>query len=313
MKLQWAGLFLGACLGGVYAVSTFMLEAMNSERISGYGPVDEPSWVPTFFDESPPYQGHRVSREDWTLTCSSSDSDYPCQNAIDGSNTTSWRSEPVADSKGHSITVDLKNHYSISAMVIMPPIDAGNDSLITQHEIWVSMDNKNSKVPIAYGMWPKSNRQRLSAFEPISARYMKLSTKAEATESSWIGISELNLYATLYTIPQDPKSGLWGPTLDLPVVPVAGAQEASGHIVLWSSWASDQFHSTPGGQTAMARWNPFTNEVSKRIVTNTQHDMFCPGIAIDGTGIMVVTGGNNTSETSLRILNVVRHGRGWDI
>lgn len=299
MKLQWAELLLGASLGTVNAEHAYMLEAMNAERISGYGPVDEPAWVPSFTDESPPYQGHRISREGWTLTCSSTESGYPCENAIDGSNATSWRSGPIANSKGHSITVDLKNHYAVSALVIMPPIDTGNDGLITQHEIYVSMDNKSWKGPIAYGMWPNSNRQRLSAFEPTSARYVKLATKAEATESSWIGISELNLYATLYTIPQDPKFGLWGPTLDFPVVPVAGAQEASGHIVLWSSWAPDQFHSTPGGQTAMARWNPFTNEVSKRIVTNTQHDMFCPGIAIDGTGTMVVTGGNDAGETSL--------------
>ncbi|KAK3497075.1 putative galactose oxidase precursor [Neurospora hispaniola] len=287
-------------LEGVNAMGTYLLEAMNQERVSGYGPVDEPSWVPTFFDESPPHKGHRISREDWTLTCSSEESDYPCQNAIDGSNTTSWRSGPISHLKGHiSITVDLKNHYSVSALVILPPIDTEKDGLITHHEIWVSMDNKNWKGPIAYGMWPNSNRQRLSAFEPTSARYVKLTANAEATESSWIGISELNLYATLYTIPRDPKNGLWGPTIDFPVVPVAGAQEKSGNIVLWSSWASDQFHSTPGGQTAMARWNPFTKEVSKRIVTNTQHDMFCPGISIDGTGMMVVTGGNDASPTSL--------------
>jgi galactose oxidase len=78
------------------------------------------------------------------------------------------------------------------------------------------LDNKNWKGPIAYGMWPNSNRQRLSAFEPISARYVKLSTKAEATESSWIGISELNLYASLYTIPQGPQIWSLGSDSRLP-------------------------------------------------------------------------------------------------
>ncbi|KAK3498584.1 putative galactose oxidase precursor [Neurospora crassa] len=300
MKLQWAGLLLGASLEGVNAMGTYLLEAMNRERVSGFGPVDEPSWEPTFFDESPPHKGHRISREDWTLTCNSEERDYPCQNAIDGSNTTSWRSGPISHLKGQiSITVDLKVHYSVSALVILPPIDTEKDGLITHHEIWVSMDNKNWEGPIAYGMWPNTNRQRLSAFEPTSARYVKLTANVEATESSWIGISELNLYATLYTIPRDPKNGLWGPTIDFPVVPVAGAQEKSGNIILWSSWAADQFHSTPGGRTAMARWNPITKEVSKRTVTNTQHDMFCPGISIDGTGMMVVTGGNDASPTSL--------------
>ncbi|THV54344.1 hypothetical protein BGAL_0029g00390 [Botrytis galanthina] len=297
MKLQWSELLLGASLGGVHAVSNFMTEAINSERISGYGPVDKPSWEPTFTDESRPYQGIRISREGWKLECSSSDTKYPCQNAIDGSNKTSWRSD--LSSNGHSIIIDLEKDYSVSALVILPPIDTGDDGLITQHEIYVSNDKENWKEPVAYGMWPNTNRQRLSAFEPTSARYVKLNVSAEADISSWIGISELNIYATQYLLPRNPKLGLWGPTLDFPVVPVAGAQEASGNIVLWSSWASDTFHSTPGGQTAMARWSPSTNVVSKRIVTNTTHDMFCPGISIDGTGMMVVTGGNDASETSL--------------
>ncbi|KAI9645069.1 hypothetical protein NHQ30_005803 [Ciborinia camelliae] len=297
MKLHWTEVLLGVSIAGVNAVSNYMTEASSSERISGYGPVDEPSWEPTFIDESRPYQGIRVPRREWELECSSADKEYPCQSAIDGSNTTSWHSQSHSD--GHSIIVDLKKYYAISALVILPPIDTGNEGLITQHEIYISSNKEDWKGPIVYGMWPSTNRQRLSAFEPTSARYLKLNVSAEVNGSSWVGISELNIYATQYTIPQNPKFGLWGPTLDFPVVPVAGAQEASGNIVLWSSWASDQFHSTPGGQTAMTRWNPVTNEVSERIVTNTSHDMFCPGIAIDGTGMMVVTGGNDASQTSL--------------
>ncbi|KAM0130772.1 hypothetical protein ACHAO1_007724 [Botrytis cinerea] len=297
MKLQWRELLLGASLDGVNAVSNFMTEAINSERISGYGPVDKPSWEPEFTDQSRPHKGIRIPREEWKLECSSSDAKYPCQSAIDGTNTTSWRSGLSSD--GHSIIIDLKKYYTVSALVILPPIDTRDDGLITQHEIYASNDKNKWEEPIAYGMWPDTNRQRLSVFEPTSARYIKLSVSAEAENPSWIGISELNIYATQYTIPRDPKLGLWGPTLDFPVVPVAGAQEASGNIVLWSSWASDTFHSTPGGQTAMTRWNPSSNVVSKRIVTNTTHDMFCPGISIDGTGMMVVTGGNDASETSL--------------
>ncbi|KAF7854632.1 hypothetical protein EAF04_010440 [Stromatinia cepivora] len=296
MKSHLTELLLGVSFGGVNAVSNFMIEATNSERMSGYGPVDEPSWEPKFIDESPPYQGIRVSRQEWKLGCSSAETKFPCQSAIDGTNTTSWRSQ--LGSEGHSIIVDLNKPYAVSGLVILPPIDSGNDGLITHHGIYTSKDKEDWKG-VAYGMWPNTNRQRLSAFEPISARYVKLNVSSETDVSSWIGISEINIYATQYTIPQDPKLGIWGPTIDFPVVPVAGAQEASGNIVLWSSWASDQFHSTPGGQTAMARWNPLSYEVLKRIVTNTSHDMFCPGISIDGTGMMVVTGGNDASETSL--------------
>ncbi|KAJ9248383.1 CAZyme family AA5 [Paecilomyces variotii] len=299
MTLHWAQLLLWASLGGVHAMSPYMLEAMKAERVSGYGTYDVPSWKPAFNDESPPYKGHRIPREDWELKCSSSHEQHECKYAIDGTNTTSWRSS--SEHGHHSITVDLKQIYHVSAVVVLPPIDTGVEGLITEHEIYVSNDNEHWEDPVAYGMWPDTNRQRMSVFEPTSARYVRISTSSKDArkEQSWVGISELNIFGTLYAIPQDPTRGVWGPTLDFPVVPVAGAQEASGHIVLWSSWASDQFHSTPGGKTAMTRWNPLTKDVSKRIVTNTQHDMFCPGISIDGTGMMVVTGGNDASQTSL--------------
>ncbi|KGO47189.1 Galactose oxidase/kelch, beta-propeller [Penicillium expansum] len=297
MKVQWAHLLVGASFGTVNAMSSYMMEAMNSGRVSGYGKYDNPSWQPLFNDESPPYQGIRVPRTEWKLQCSTSRDGNECQNAIDGTNTTSWYSTVARGS--HNITIDMKKTYTVNALVILPPLDAAQDQLITEHEVYISKDGESWKGPVAYGMWPDSNRQRMAAIEPVYGRYVRLVANAQAAEPSSVGISELNIYATLYTIPQDPKRGIWGPTVNFPVVPVSGAQEASGNIVLWSSWASDHFHSTPGGKTVMSRWNPLNNTVSKRIVTNTQHDMFCPGISIDGTGLMVVTGGNDASETSL--------------
>lgn len=296
MKLQWAGLLLGASVGGVNGMAEYMAEAMRGERVSGFGKVDNPSFTPEFTDESPPYNGIRIPRTDWTLTCSSSAAGYPCKRAIDGKSNTAWRSDP--STKGHTFLVDLGALYQISAVVLLPPVDSGVEGLITQHKVWVSDDKEKWSDPVAYGMWPNTNRQRMSAFDPLSARYLRITTEAD-DQNPWVGISELNIYGTLYSIPRDPALGVWGPTLDFPLVPVSGAQEGSGVLALWSSWADDQFHSTPGGQTVMTRWNPLTNEVSKRNITNTHHDMFCPGIAYDGTGKIVVTGGNDASETSL--------------
>ncbi|KAJ9489215.1 hypothetical protein VN97_g4066 [Penicillium thymicola] len=296
MKLHWAGLLLGASIGGVNGMAEYMHEAMRGERVSGYGKSDNPSFVPEFKDESPPYQGHRIPRQDWTLTCSSSAPDFPCKHAIDGKSDTAWHSDP--SDKGHTFIVDLGAWYQVGAVVVLPPTDTDTEGLITQHKIWVSEDHETWTGPVAYGMWPITNRQRMSAFEPSSTRYLRITTDSDK-ENPWIGIAELNIYGTLYTIPRDPALGVWGPTLDFPIVPVSGAQEGSGMLALWSSWADDLFHSTPGGKTVMTRWNPSTGEVTKRTVTNTHHDMFCPGISYDGTGMMVVTGGNDASETSL--------------
>jgi galactose oxidase len=297
MKIQWAGLLLGASIGGVNATADYMAEAMRGERVSGHGKYDKPSWEPDFKDESPPYRGIRIPRQDWTVTCSSSARGYPCKNAIDGNSTTAWRSD--FSEKGHTFVVDLGAWYQVSAVVVLPLLDKEMEGLITHHKIWVSESHETwPTFPVAYGMWPNTSRQRMSAFEPSSARYLKITTDADH-ENPWVGISELNIYGTLYAIPRDPALGVWGPTIDFPIVPVSGAQEGSGMLALWSSFADDQFGVTPQGKTLMTRWNPSTGEVSKRAVTNTHHDMFCPGISYDGTGMMVVTGGNHNSKTSL--------------
>ncbi|KAE8357035.1 hypothetical protein BDV28DRAFT_126109 [Aspergillus coremiiformis] len=297
MRVHWVPMLLGSAITGALAINTSMLDAMKAEHISMDD--DDQVWVPAFNDESPPYSGVRVPRTDWAVACSSEEQDYECKNAIDGKSTTAWHSQSTT-SQEYTITVDLgRPDYHVSSVVILPPIGTETEGLILEHKIFLSSDASDWKGPVAYGMWPSTNRQRMSAFEPTPARYVKLVASTKDAEQSWVGISELNIYATPFTITQDPRRGVWGPTVDFPVVPVAGAQEPSGNIILWSSWASDQFHSTPGGQTAMSRWNPLTHTVSKRVVTNTQHDMFCPGISIDGTGMMVVTGGNDASETSL--------------
>ncbi|KAJ5770413.1 uncharacterized protein N7511_002464 [Penicillium nucicola] len=298
MKIHWAGILLGTSIAGANAngMAKYMDEAMRGERVSGYGKSDKPSWEPTFIDESPPHNGIRLPRQDWKVTCSSSAAGYPCKRAIDGKNTTAWRSD--SSEKGHTFVVDLGAWYQVSAVVVLPPIDTGVEGLITQHKIWVSEDDETWKGPVAYGMWPTTFRQRMSSFEPSSARYVRITTDAD-DENPWVGISELNVYGTLYTIPRDPTLGVWGPSVDFPIVPVSGAQQGNGMLALWSSWADDEFHSSPGGKTVMTRWNPITGEVSKRTVTNTHHDMFCPGISYDGTGMMVVTGGNSAKETSL--------------
>ncbi|RFN55477.1 sialidase-1 [Fusarium flagelliforme] len=55
----------------------------------------------------------------------------------------------------------------------------------------------------------------------------------------------------------------------------------------------------PGGLTLTSTWDPATDLVSEREVTETNHDMFCPGISLDGNGQLVVIGGNNAERTSV--------------
>ena len=93
--------------------------------------------------------------------------------------------------------------------------------------------------------------------------------------------------------------GQWGPTVNFPLVPVAAAVVAqTGQLLVWS--AGFDFNFIPAtGETHTASYDPVTKKVSKLIVSNTNHDMFCPGISKDFNGRLVVTGGNSANRTSI--------------
>jgi galactose oxidase len=97
--------------------------------------------------------------------------------------------------------------------------------------------------------------------------------------------------------------GAWGPTINFPLVPVAAAILAdTGRVLTWSSWGyRDQYNNPGAGKTLTSFYDPATGTVGERLITNTQHDMFCPGLAISATGQAVVTGGNSAKKTSIYV------------
>jgi galactose oxidase len=176
----------------------------------------------------------------------------------------------------------------------MVPRQDTEENLIEEHQILLSTDGENWSE-VSYGTWWPDQAQKLSAFQPQKANYVRLSAAA----SNGIAIADLQIYETEF-IPPNPALGAWGPTIDLPLVPVSGAVDPiSGAVVTWSSWGHDIFTGSPGGDTQTATWHPRDHSVSQRDVENTQHDMFCPGISTDQNGKIVVTGGTDQGRTSI--------------
>lgn len=94
--------------------------------------------------------------------------------------------------------------------------------------------------------------------------------------------------------------GSWGPLIDFPLVPAAAALlPASGKLLTWSAYSTNTFSIGKSGQTITATYDPNTTLVSEATISNTAHDMFCPGISIDATGRIVVTGGDTAAKTSI--------------
>lgn len=100
------------------------------------------------------------------------------------------------------------------------------------------------------------------------------------------------------TIPSITKSAWEGP-YDMPIVAGAAANLPDGKIVTWSAWAKARFTNSPLGRTQTSIFNPITKQSTERLVSNTDHDMFCPGTAQLPDGRILVTGGNDSEASSI--------------
>lgn len=110
------------------------------------------------------------------------------------------------------------------------------------------------------------------------------------------------------TLVRGANLGQWGPLIEFPLVPVAAALlHDTGELLVWSAYSTDTFGPGVSGQTQTAIYNPATGAVTKKTITNTQHDMFCPGISVDFNGGIIVTGGDTAAKAS--IYNVT--GNDW--
>ncbi|MFL9982751.1 RICIN domain-containing protein [Paraburkholderia sediminicola] len=92
----------------------------------------------------------------------------------------------------------------------------------------------------------------------------------------------------------------WSAPYNLTLVPAAAANLPDGTVVVWSADSQLDFTSgevTPGN-TYTAIFNPATGTSKQVLVTNTGHDMFCPGIVNLPDGRVFVTGGSSSDKTS---------------
>ncbi|MEL6861454.1 MAG: RICIN domain-containing protein [Pseudomonadota bacterium] len=92
--------------------------------------------------------------------------------------------------------------------------------------------------------------------------------------------------------------GIWEGPYDLPLVPAAGANLPDGRILGWSARAKFSF-GRGTQQTVTTIFDPRTLTASEQVISNTRHDMFCPGTAMLPDGRIMVTGGNTDSRTSI--------------
>ncbi|WPB05694.1 uncharacterized protein RHO25_010348 [Cercospora beticola] len=110
--------------------------------------------------------------------------------------------------------------------------------------------------------------------------------------------NHFNLYELDFS--QYKSIGQWGDLIQFPVIPVAIAlMPESGNLLAWSAGWANRWTFAGNGRTHSAIYDAKSKTVSEQIVTNTQHDMFCPGITMNSNGKIIVTGGSTHQKTSI--------------
>lgn len=110
------------------------------------------------------------------------------------------------------------------------------------------------------------------------------------------------LFISFNAFSQNPQEdGRWSNPIPFDIVPVSVANLPDGRLITWSS----KYHDSFGGQDGFTFTQLFDPSIGTdggvlpRIVTDTKHDMFCPGITNLADGRILATGGSSSEKASI--------------
>ena len=142
---------------------------------------------------------------------------------------------------------------------------------------------------------------KFATFEPQPAQYIRLEAISATNGTQSIRVVSIGVWAINSFTPSSPGLGKWGATVDFPLLPVGVfIDPLGGKVISFSSFAHDNFGQGVTDHTTLtATWDPTTKTVSHRQVRETHHDMFCPGMAFDVNGRMIISGGESADRVSI--------------
>lgn len=259
-------------------------------------PIDD---VPTT-QPARPFAQAVGDRTGWTATADSSQPGNEAQNVLDGNANTLWHTQynPTTPGLPHTITIDMKTARYVNGLTYQPRQDGNSNGNWGQHKIYCSTDGNNFGAPLVIGTYRNDALTKTSVFASSNCRYIRVTIQTEVNGNPWSSAAEINILTAGGPPPGPSGVGSWGPTIDWPIVCVSLVILRTGKALCWSSWTYGTFGGSPGGLTQTATYDPVTQIVSQRTVTNTGHDMFCEGLSVDWNGRAFATGGNDNAKAS---------------
>jgi len=216
-----------------------------------------------------------------------------------------------------SLTVTFLRATVVSGLTYVPH---GHSGVIGRFAITVSSDGRHFGRPVAYGRWQANANVKRVGWVPRDIRAVRVTMLSLSSPGAHaLAVSRLVLAGALRNHPARAPGammasaasaaasatrpsviGEWGPTIGFPMVPVAAALIPGDRLLVWSADQELSFVESDEDQyTQTAMLNLATGEVSASTVSNTAHDMFCPGVSILPNGEVIVTGGIGNTDTSI--------------
>lgn len=253
-----------------------------------------------------------LQREGWTTTANRSAAGHPAAAALDSNALSYWsaHTDPAAPA---SITIDMRAPQVVSGVVYEPPQTASPVDVIGRYKVSVSRDGV-AFTTVATGTWSNTTAVKTVGLAAVDTRFVRITALTNASGSgTTVAAAELYLQGAPNVAAPAAKSvvksaalstnpsvvGQWGPTIGFPVIPVAAALLPNNQLLVWSADQALAYGGPNDPYTQTAILNLNTGAVSEDTVSNTGHNMFCPGVAILADGEIMVTGGLSNQQTSI--------------
>ena len=158
----------------------------------------------------PSYDGYDLPLDSASATAGSSQSGQGPEKALDGDTSTLWHSQWSAghNRADHWFVIDYGKEYMMDGLRYLPRQTGGTNGIITEYKIEVSTDGV-TYTEAATGEWDSSTSWKTADFEPVKARYMKLTVlDALSVESAndYASATEIRVTGTEVTEePEEPE------------------------------------------------------------------------------------------------------------
>ena len=239
-----------------------------------------------------------LSRIGWVATDSDQWGTYPARSVLDGAAGSLWHTatSPTVRPLPHSITLDMRGARWVTGLTYLPRQDASSNGNIGRYSIAVSTNGTTWSAPVATGTWADDKTQKTVTLAGVTARYVKLTALSEAGKrGQWSSAAEINI---LSPGPSAGVGGSWGAPIGFPIVPVSAVVLPNNKLLTFSAVAGMSWDKT-SAFTKVSILDLTTGRVGQATTVNTNHQMFCIGLAILADGRVLINGGSSDSATTL--------------